>query len=118
MKASNKLSETRNAEMSETAIDPFAADFFGVRTELVEEISPPKKIVKRKKELSKAKQKEWFAKLPKVTNQEARFSERLENFPQNLTEESAKIISRTIAEYTFRHPDTVECEIISASETN
>ena len=105
--------ERKKAVSDENSIDPFAGDFFGVKS--VPEIASP--IEAHSEKPDKLREKlDWHRSLPQITNQEAGFSYALENLPENLTEKSAEVISRLFARYTFREPEKVSCSIISVSE--
>lgn len=115
MQSSKKLpeSESRKAASDEQSIDPFAGDFFGVKT-VSESTSPTEK--DSEKTDKPQKEIQWHRNLPQITNREAEFSYALGNLPENLTGKSAETISKLLARYTFRQPEQVSCSIISVSE--
>lgn len=118
MRPSNKLTETdppRTKKSVETAIDPFAVDFFGADSGSKSEVLPKQDFVRGK---ISDKKNVWFRTLPRITNREAEFSAALQNLPESLTEKSAGIINDSIARYTFRSLDKIKCSVISVSEIN
>jgi len=104
-------------ESESAALDPFAVDFFGgaasAADDNFDELQPRR--LRRFKSLNKS---DWHKSLPQISNAEAEFSNLLGGLPENLTEESARIIAETIAKYTFQPTEHVKCKVISISENN
>lgn len=121
MKPSNKLvelDETMNSA-GEIPLDPFAVDFFGVKkTALAEEIVVEETTAITIDAPLTGKESDWFKSLARVSNREAEFSAMLQNLPENFTDEAAKIIGESIARYTFRQTENVNCSVISVDEVN
>lgn len=120
MATPNQMSDTENAAHSQhVPVDPFAVDFFGVPKALSEEDESFVEHETRYKRRAVArKRSDWHKKLPQITNAEAEFSNLLSNLPENLTERAAKVISETLARFTFQPAGNVECSIVSVAEAN
>jgi hypothetical protein len=123
MKSANKISESEIGAgiPPETAIDPFAVDFFGAKPATIssdENNKTRENFFNFKKVSQRTKKSEWYKKLPKVSINEAEFSDSIQSLPEELNAEITKVISQMIAKYTFRQPDKVACSIISIAEKN
>ncbi len=116
----NHLTEAENAAHSSgVPLDPFAVDFFGGKNSLseVEELFSEKEN-KNKKPAKAQRKSDWHKSLPRITNREAEFSNLLSALPEKITDTAAKLIAETLARYTFRRAEDVDCSIISVREVN
>jgi flagellar motor switch protein FliM len=120
MKAANQLTDNENAANSHSVpVDPFAVDFFGGRIPHSDENgSVTEKEFDYKRNLKPHKKSDWYKNLPQISNSEAELSFLLQNLPENLTVNAAKLIRESIAHYTFRQPENVKFSVISVVETN
>jgi len=120
MATSNQLIEPEHVPHSSgVPLDPFAGDFFGGKNPLADENEAFSEIeIKSRRAIKPRKKSDWYKILPRVTNEEAEFSNRLQNLPANLTQNAARIVAETLARYTFRPAESAECALISAAEIN
>jgi flagellar motor switch protein FliM len=120
MTASNQMTETENTpHPAAVPIDPFAVDFFGGPGPHAEEGELfPERALKGRRHIKVQKKSDWYKNLPQITNAEAEFSNLLSNWPENLTGTAARAIAETLARYTFRPADNIECSILSLTEVN
>jgi len=116
----SKTKELKNTKPVEKPLDPFAGDFFGKKeTSAKEEKAEqsPREIKTLNGNKKKAvKATKWFERLPRLSRDEALFSERLEKLPDNLTKAAAHKIAETVTRYTFQAPKTVRCQMLSITE--
>lgn len=120
MATSNHLTETENAaHPTSVPIDPFAVDFFGGTNPVSDENEPfLEKNSAHRRRIKPRKKSDWHKNLPQITNREAELSFYFQNLPENLTEESSKLIAETLVRYTFQKAENVKCSIVSATEIN
>ena len=120
MATPNHLTEAENAAHPPAApVDPFAVDFFGGATPPAEEEEPfSGKTVKNRKRVNRTKKSDWYKNLPQISNAEAEFSNLLSGFPENLIETAARVVSETLARFTFRPTENAACSLVSISEVN
>ncbi len=120
MATPNQMTEAENAAHSpHVPVDPFAVDFFGAPKPLSEEDeSYVEQETIYKKRIKTRKRSDWHKNLPRITNAEAEFSNLLSNLPENLTERAAKVISETLARFTFQPAENADCSVVSVAEAN
>lgn len=118
----SKTKDVKGSKAVEKPLDPFAVDFFGKKETAKEEKSEEKN-QRETKSLNGNKKKpvkttKWFERIPRLTRDEAQFSERLEKLPDNLTKAAAHKIAETVTRYTFQAPKTVNCQMLSITEVD
>jgi len=120
MATPNQMTEAENAAHSPAApVDPFAVDFFGGATSLSDDEELfSEKIVRNRRRLKPAKKSDWYKNLPRISNAEAEFSSLLSSLPEDLTDNSARLIAETLARFTFRHAENANCSLVSVGEVN
>jgi flagellar motor switch protein FliM len=120
MATPNQTTEAENAAHPPAApLDPFAVDFFGGATPLSDEDELfAEKAARNRRRLKPAKKSDWHKNLPRITNAEAAFSNLLAGLPENLTASCARTIAETLARYTFRKAEMVDCAFVSVREVN
>lgn len=116
----SKSKELKNTKTIEKPLDPFAGDFFGKKEtspqeDKTEQIRHETKTLNGGKKTF-VKATKWFERIPRLSRQEALFSERLEKLPDNLTKAAAHKIAETVTRYTFQAPKTVRCQMLSITE--
>jgi flagellar motor switch protein FliM len=117
MTAPNQITENENA--ANQPIDPFAVDFFGGKHPVSDDGETfSEKTPQNKKRIKAQKKSDWYKNLPRITNREAEFSNLLSNLPESLADNAAKVITETLAHYTFSSAETVRCSLVSVAETN
>ncbi len=116
----NQITEAENApHPSGVPLDPFAVDFFGGKNQHLDEAELfSEKETKNRNTDKPPRKSDWYKSLPRITNREAEFSNLLSALPENLTDTAVRLITRTIARYTFRQAENVGCSIISVREIN
>lgn len=118
MIASNKLTETDQLiSDGDLPLDPFAVDIFGVKNQSAELVIP-EEVRTFKPKPKRVKNSDWAKNLPFLTVQDVEFSYNLQSIPEKLTEQAVKILTESIARYTFRQTKEVNFSIISTTETN
>jgi type III secretion system YscQ/HrcQ family protein len=107
-----------NFEKGDLSLDPFAVDIFGresaaeiEKTSITAPIAPVAGW-----QINQPKRAAWFDALPRVSRREAEFSNSILELPPDLP--AAKKIEETIAYYTLRAPQDVQCRVISVTEVN
>lgn len=118
----SKTKEIKNTKAAEKPLDPFAVDFFGKKETATKE-EKGEKNQRETKSLNGNKKKpvkttKWFERIPRLSRDEALFSERLEKLPDNLTKAAAHKIAETVTRYTFQAPKTVRCQMLSITEVD
>ena len=118
----SKTKEIRNTKAAEKPLDPFAVDFFGKKETAVKE-EKAETVVRETKSLNGNKKKpikttKWYERIPRLSRDEAQFSERLEKLPDNLTKAAAHKIAETVTRYTYQAPKTVRCQMLSITEVD
>lgn len=110
------------SKSSEQTIDPFAVDFFGVEESSdSEELVESKTLTKKNNQSEKRKNVKglnWTNKLPKMTIQEANFSNQILELPSKISETLEKSLKETISRLINLEESQIECEMLFVGEVN